>query len=326
MGKVLVTGATGFTGSYLCRRLLRKGESVVAFVQESSWSGHLEDAGVECRTVDVRDSDAVERGFEDIQKVYHLAAVYRTEPVDRSDFHRVNVEGTRNVLEAARKANVTRVVHCSTAGVQGEITEPPATEAYRYHPGDEYQRTKMEGELLALDYSRGRLPLCVVRPVGIYGPGDTRFLKLFRSIYHGRFVMIGSGQTLYHMTYIEDLVNGIELAGAREEALGEIFTLAGGRYTTLRELVDLIADVLKKPRPRLRIPYAPVHLASWICQKSCRLLRLPPPLYPRRVEFFSKDRAFDISKARRMLGYEPKVDLKEGLRRTSVWYRDKELL
>ena len=324
--QVLVTGGSGFTGAALCRRLAAMGEDVVAFVRPTSRTAELKAAGVEIRVVDIKDPSDVLRHFEGIDRVYHIAAAWRTEHSDLNEFRLVNVEATRNLLEAAKRFQVKRFVHCSTVGVQGHIDDPPADESYRYGPGDHYQRTKMEGEILARKYFEQGLPGAVVRPAGIYGPGDVRFLKLFRPIYKGFFVMIGSGKTLYHFTYIDDLVDGIVLAGTRDEALGEVFTIAGGEYISLRELVDTIADVLGKPRPRLRVPFYPVFLAAKVCDGICRPLGISPPLYPRRVEFFIKDRAFRIEKAQRLLGYRPRVGLAEGLRRTADWYREKSYL
>lgn len=322
----LVTGATGFTGGHLCRSLAEDGRPVVAFVRPTSETAGLEALGVECRTVDITDPREVRQGFEPFERVYHLAAAFRTEHPDHDVFRQVNVEATRHLLDAAEAAGVGRFVHCSTVGVQGEIEDPPATEEYRTSPGDHYQQTKLEGERLARRRFAEGLAGTVVRPVGIYGPGDTRFLKLFRAVDRGRFVMIGSGETLYHLTYVEDLVRGIRLAARRPEAVGEVFTIGGPRWTTLRELVDTLADVLEVPRPRLRIPYAPVYWASVVCERACRPLGIEPPLFPRRVEFFALDRAFDISKARELLGYEPRVDLESGLRRTAGWYRQQGLL
>jgi len=326
MSKVLVTGATGFTGGHLCKRLVADGEQVVAFVRSSSNTHALEDMGVECRVVDIRDPQSVNEHFIDIDRVYHIAAAWRSEHADREEFHRVNVEATRNLLEAAKTANVKRFVHCSTVGVQGDIDKPPADEEYRFQPGDHYQETKLEGELLARKYFADGLLGAVFRPVGIYGPGDTRFLKLFRPVNKGTFVMIGSGKTLYHMTYIDDLIDGIILVGTREEAIGEVFTLAGGEYSTLKELVNSIADAMNKSHPKWRVPFYPVFLASIICDRVCRTLGIEPILYPRRVEFFYKDRAFDINKAKRLLGYQPKVTLKEGLKKTAEWYRKENLI
>ncbi len=326
MEKVLVTGATGFTGRALCERLVAKDQKVTAFVRPSSDISRLQKIGVDCRQTDIINSAEVEKNFTGFDVVYHIAAAYRTEHSAEDIYHLVNVEATRNLLKAANKMGVGRFIHCSTVGVQGEIDDPPADEEYRFKPGDHYQESKKEGELLVLKYFAEGLPGTVFRPVGIYGPGDTRFLKLFKPVSKGMFIMIGSGRVLYHMTYIDDLVDGILLCGSRPEALGKVFTLGGERYTTLRELVDQIAEVLGKSKPGIRIPYTPVYLASVICDKLCKRIGVSPPLYPRRVEFFSKDRAFSINRAKRLLGYAPKVGLREGLSRTAAWYKKQGLI
>jgi nucleoside-diphosphate-sugar epimerase len=149
---------------------------------------------------------------------------------------------------------------------------------------------------------------------------------LFRPIQKGQFIMIGKGDVLYHMTYIDDLVEGFMLAGNKDAALGEVFTIAGPQYTTIRELVDTIADVLGKPHPRLRVPFTPVYLASVVCDVVFRAVKLNPPLYPRRVEFFELDRAFSTDKAKRLLGYMPRVSLADGLARTAAWYCQQGLI
>lgn len=326
MGKILVTGATGFTGGNLCKQLVKQGKQVVAFVRSGPRVAKLREMGVECRDTDIRDPEDVNDNFQGIEQVYHIAAAYRTEHADESEFWRVNVGATRNLLNAAKTANARRFVHCSTVGVQGEISDPPADEDYRFKPGDHYQESKKEGELLARQHFSDGLPGVVVRPVGIYGPGDIRFLKLFRPVSKGAFVMIGSGNVLYHMTYITDLVQGILLAGTSDAALGQVFTIGGPKYTTVRELVDTIAEVLGKPRPRLRVPYGPVYAASVVCNRLCKLVGCRPPLYPRRVEFFAKNRAFNIEKARHLLGYEPEIGLRAGLARTAAWYREQGLI
>jgi nucleoside-diphosphate-sugar epimerase len=326
LGKILVTGATGFTGGALCRRLVQEQQQVVAFVRSSSRVEALRAIGVECVTVDIKNLTSILDSLTGIDTVYHLAAAYRTEHSDRGEFKSVNVEATRNLLEAAAKTNVKRFIHCSTVGVQGRIEEPPASEDYRFSPGDHYQESKLQGELLARQYFSAGLPGVVVRPVGIYGPGDTRFLKLFRPINRGFFVMIGSGKVLYHMTYIDDLVDGFLLAGRKPEALGEVFAIAGEKYTTIGELVNLIAEVLGKPHPRWRVPFTPVYAAAVACEKLCRPFGISPPIYPRRVEFFHLDRAFSIQKAQRLLGYKPQVSLRDGLQRTAEWYRQQGLI
>ncbi|MFQ5598706.1 MAG: NAD-dependent epimerase/dehydratase family protein [Nitrospiria bacterium] len=326
MGTILVTGATGFTGKNLCKRLIDDGHQVAAFVRTGSDIRDLQSWKVDCRIVDIKNKNDVLNHFHDFEKVFHIAAAYRMEHADRDEFHKVNVEATKNLLEAAKTRGVRRFIHCSTVGVQGDIQDPPADENYRMEPGDHYQRSKVEGELLAKRYFEAGLPGVVVRPVGIYGPGDTRFLKLFRPVNKGRFVMIGSGKTLYHMTYIDDLIQGFILAGEKIAALGEVFTIGGPQYTTIGELVDKIADALGKPHPRIKIPFFPIYLAAVLCDALFKPLGIQPPIYPRRVEFFSKDRAFSIEKARRLLGYEPAFPLEVGLKRTADWYREKGLI
>ncbi|MBN2030714.1 NAD-dependent epimerase/dehydratase family protein [bacterium] len=327
MDTVLVTGVTGYTGGHLCRRLIREGHAVRGLTLQGFDTADLEKSGIQVITGDLRDKQSLIPAVQDVDLVYHIAAVYREENIPKKTFWDVNVEGTKNLLEVSRDANVKRFVHCSTVGVQGEIRNPPADEGAPYRPGDHYQRSKMEGELLALHFFKNEgLPGIVFRPVGIYGPGDMRFLKLFRYINQGQFRMFGSGEVLYHLTYIDDLIDGILLVGLTPGIEGEIFTLAGEQYTTLQELVQIIADVLGKPLSRQHIPIWPVWLAGALCEFLCRPIRINPPLYRRRVDFFMKDRAFSIDKAKQILGYQPKIDLYTGIKRTAEWYREQGLL
>jgi nucleoside-diphosphate-sugar epimerase len=321
VSKILITGATGFTGTALSHRLAEQGESLVAFVRPTSRTGTLTRLGVECRTVDIKNPQDVADNFGEIDRVYHLAAAWRSEHADEDEFRLVNVEATRNLLDAAKAAGVRRFVHCSTVGVQGQIDEPPADEDYRFNPGDHYQQTKLQGETLAREYFSSGLRGTIIRPVGLHGPGDRRFLKLFRPISRGYFVMIGPGKNQYHLTYIDDLIDGMVLAGRVPAAEGEVFTLAGETPSTVREIVNIIAQVLGKARPRLWVPFYPVFYGSMVCERVCKAIGVEPPIYPRRVEFFYKDRAFSIAKAKRLLGYQPKVSLHEGLRKTGDWYR-----
>ena len=327
MKKVLVTGATGFTGGHLCRRLIQRGHRVVGLVLPDMDIKDLKSAGVYTVIADLREKDTLVQAVQEVDTVYHIAAVYREQNIPRQLFWDVNVKGTKNLLEVARDAGVKRFVHCSTVGVQGEIKNPPATEEAPYNPGDYYQESKMEGELIALNFFKKEgLPGVIFRPVGIYGPGDTRFLKLFRYVDTGKFRMFGSGEVLYHLTYIDDLVDGILLVGETQGIEGEIFNLAGGQYTALNELVRTIADVLGVSLSRRHYPVWPLWTAGALCEFVCRPFRINPPIYRRRVDFFLKDRAFDISKAGRMLDYKPKVDLGAGLKRTADWYRKEGLL
>ena len=320
--KVMVTGANGFTGSYLVKKLLARGYEVTGLVRKNSNFNMIENLPIKLIYKDIA-KDSLDGLLDDIDIVYHVAAAFRAENVPRQYFWDVNVEGTRKLLVEAKRANVKRFVHTSTVGVQGKIKNPPAKEEYPYNPGDYYQESKMDGEKLALNFFKSEnLQGTVVRPVGIYGPGDTRFLKLFKFINNGSFRMIGNGQVLYHITYVEDLVEGIALAGEKDEAVGEIITIGGEGFLTLEKLVEKIGNALDKPViHKMKIPFWPIWTAGLICEIVCKPFQITPPIYRRRVDFFIKDRAFDISKAKSLLGFKPKVTPDEGLKITGNWYK-----
>ena len=326
-GKVLVTGATGFTGGALVRRLASHNAPVRALVRDQARAAPLADVGVEVVQGDLCDPASLREAMRGVGVVYHIAALYRQQGVEPGLFREVNAAAVQHLLDAAIEAGVSRFVHCSTVGVHGHIEQPPAAEDAPFAPGDLYQESKLEGERIAARYmAEGRLPVTIFRPAGIYGPGDLRFLKLFRGIKRGRFPMIGDGQVFYHLVYIDDLVDGIIRCGTVDEAIGETFILAGPEYMTLNELVATVAEGVGGRPPWLRIPLAPVYAAAALCEAVCRPLGLEPPLHRRRVDFFTKSRAFDIAKARRELGYAPRVSVREGVARTGAWYAEQGLL
>ncbi len=328
---VLVTGVTGFTGGHLARALTARGHTVRGLVRPASLGkpavASLRAAGVAVVPGDLVDADAVVRALDGVDVAYHIAATYRQAGQPDEAYRAINAGGTRNLLEGARAQGVRRVVHCSTGGVHGHIERPPATEEAPLRPGDIYQVTKLEAEqAVRAAAAGGAIEAVIARPIGIYGPGDTRFLKMFRGIARGRFPMLGSGEVYYHLTYIDDLVEGFRLCGEVPGAAGRTYILAGPRYTTLNELAERMAAALGVRPPRLRLPVWPFWLAGAACEAICVPLRIEPPLYRRRVDFYTKSRAFDTTRARTELGYAPQVDLDEGLRRTIAWYREQRLL
>lgn len=326
---VLVTGVNGFTGSYLAEELAIRGYNVLGMIRKTSKKSFIKDLNIKLVIGDLKNFDSLNEILKNnsVDIIYHVAALYRVEGVSKEEFFEVNAKGTERLLEAAIKNNVKRFVHTSTVGVQGEVKTIPATEEEPYNPGDHYQESKMMGEKIALNYFKNnKISGVVVRPVGIYGPKDLRFLKLFKHIYNNTFKMIGKGDVYYHMTFVKDLVNGIILAGEKKSINGEIFTLGGPEYVKVRELVEKIAKILDRKISNFRIPITPVYISAFICEVLCRLVKVEPPIYRRRLDFFLKDRAFDISKARKLLGYNPSVSLDEGLKITAKWYLDNGFL
>jgi nucleoside-diphosphate-sugar epimerase len=329
--KVLVTGATGFTGGHLAQHLAALGDEVKALVRPRSRAkfdaSPLAKHGIVAVDGDLGDAAAVRRAAAGVDVVYHIAATYREAGQPDTAYRAINVDGTRHVLEAARAAGARRVVHCSTGGVHGHIANPPATEDAPFNPGDVYQDTKLEAEQAAREFGKTTgFDVVVARPIGIYGPGDTRFLRMFRGLARGNFPMIGSGKPFYHLTYIDDLVEGFRLCGTVPAAAGRTYILAGPRYTTLEQLVAMVARELKVEPPRFHWPVWPFWTAGLLCEMVCVPLRVEPPIFRRRVDFYTKSRAFDTTRARTELGFAPRVDLEEGIKRTADWYRGEGLL
>ena len=320
--RVLVTGATGFTGGHLARTLAARGNAVRALVRDPSRAESLVRSGIDVVQGDLREPAALADAVRNTEVVYHIAATYREAGIPKDTYRAINAVAVRQLVEAAAAARVSRVVHCSTVGVHGDIEHPPAGEHAPLKPGDIYQETKLEGERLAREAGeRLGIEVTIVRPSGIYGPGDRRLLKLFRSVARRRWVTLGSGEIYYHLTYIDDLVEGFRLCGEHPAAANDTFILAGPEVSTLNELVATIAEVAGVPAPRVHLPVWPFWAAGALCEAVCVPLRLEPPIYRRRVDFFTKSRAFDITHAKTTIGYAPRVALREGIRRTLDWYR-----
>jgi dihydroflavonol-4-reductase len=321
--RVLVTGATGFTGGHLARALRARGDDVRALVRDPARATELSKMGVELVTGDLRDGGAVGAAARGVEVVYHIAAIYRQAGLRDEAYRAINRDAVRGVIEAAARGGARRVVHCSTVGVHGDIEQPPANEDAPLRPGDVYQVTKLAGESIAAEAAaQTRIELVIARPTGIYGPGDRRLLKLFRGVARRRFVILGSGRIFYHLTHIDDLIQGFQLCAEVPQAAGRTYILAGPEVTTLNELVGVIAEEAHVPPPRLHLPVWPFWLAGAACEALCAPLGIEPPIYRRRVDFFTKSRAFDIARARQELGYAPAVGLRDGVRRTLAWYRD----
>jgi nucleoside-diphosphate-sugar epimerase len=321
-GRPLVTGASGVVGAAICRRLAAAGERPLALVRESSDLSRLEGLDVEIRRADLARKESLRGVADGASVVYHAAAAWRQEAASTREFFAVNVDGSRALAEEAARAGARRFVFVSTVGVHGAIERPPADESAPIRPGDRYQRSKVEAAApVASACSASGIERVVVRPAGVYGPSDRRFLKLFRAVRGGWFVMVGSGRVLYHLTFEDDVADGIVRAGETPGVDSRAFILAGPEAVPLRSLVETLADVLGVRPPRLRVPVWPVRAAAIACELACRPLGIEPPLYRRRVDFFVKDRAFDTRAARVALGFSPKVSLREGLERTAAAYR-----
>lgn len=320
--KVFVTGGTGFTGAALVGRLLDAGHEVSVLDKQAGLAdAELRERGARIDYGSVTDRDTVARGSQGAEVVMHLAAAFRELGVGDRVYKSVNALGTRIVAEEALKAGARKLVYCSTQGVHGHIAAPPGDETSPIAPADYYQQTKYEGELELRRFDDTPLEYTVLRPTAIYGPGDPgRFQMIYRRVKQGVFPMFGSGRTYYHPVYIDNLVDAFLLAAKPGVGTRQAYIVGDAEYFPIQELVARVARALGV---KVRIPHYPIWpliAAGHVCEKLCRPVGLEPPIFPRRVDWFRQVRAFRIDKARRDLGYEPRVGIDEGLRRTGEWY------
>ncbi len=319
---MLVTGAAGYVGGQMVEYLVKRGDRVRAMVRDPNRTEALRALGVEIVVADLQDAASLAPAVAGVHGIYHIASLFRQAGLPESTFHDINAEGTRRLFDAAIAAGVKRIVHCSTGGVLGHIANPPGNEQTPYNPGDMYQRTKLEGEKIALAYFKeGRVRGAVIRPAMIYGPGDTRNLKMFKMIARRHFFYIGKGVHV-HFVDVRDLVRAFALAMDHEEINGEVYHIAGEKAVLLPVMAELIARTLGVPPPWLRLPVKPMQWLGTACEAICTPLHIPPPIFRRRVDFYTKNRHFDSSKAARELGYKPAQSFEAEVAENTRWYKD----
>jgi len=330
--RLLVTGAAGFIGGALFERLAGYGCKVVGTVLEPGEAESIRARGQRARVLDLADEGPWDELLEGVDIVFNVAARFQETEFGEGDYDRVNNLGALKLAQTAARCGAERFVHCSTVGVHGHVKEIPATEETPFNPMDLYHRTKLAGELSMLEFGRsldpGSMVLTVNRPAMVYGPGDLRMFKLFKTILDGSFRMIGSGKVLAHLGYVEDQTDSFLLSALapRERVHLEAFNIASGDPLTLNELAALIAECGGVELARLHIPVTPVWLAGALCEILWKPTGKRPPLFRRRVGFFTHDRAFDLTKARERLGYESSWPHRDGIAETIGWYREQGLV
>jgi len=317
--KVFITGAGGFIGGHLVEREYHNGHEVMAVDLHFSRKPIISNR-VQYIQGDFRDTQLLETYLSNSDLIFHLASVHLQKSIPREQYWSVNVDGIVKLLEYTQKYNVQKFVHVSSVGVYGDIKTPPANEYSECHPLSIYGITKLKGEEAVIEfYSKTRYPVTILRPAWVYGPYCPRTMKLFRSIEKGRFLMIGKGENLRHPIFISDFLDAIDLAVQNNMAVGEVILIAGNEILTLAEMIEAFYLVVGKKKSRFHFPLKLAKGLAFVVEKSCGLVGVEPPLSKRSLEFFTVNNAFDISKARRILGFHPKVSFKEGLRMTYNW-------
>jgi dihydroflavonol-4-reductase len=325
--RLLVTGGTGFIGSHLAEEGRRRGAEVVVLgltdrPEERANAELLSGMGAEVLPGSITDPKLCREAMKGATHVFHLAVAMREGGKSDEFFESINLDGTRHLLEAASVQRVQRFVYCSTIGIYGHRAPGITREESPLAPGNIYERTKVSAERLVREFAeKCNLPAVVLRPADVYGPRDQRLLKLFKGVSRGRFPLFGSGEGRRHMVYVDDVVSAFFQACDRDEALGEGLIIAGPRSCTLGELLDEITRATGSKRYGVRLPLAPMLLLAGVVEDACAAVKIDPPIYRRRMDFFHSDSEFDTSRARRVLKWKPQVELRDGIRRTLEAYR-----
>lgn len=317
--KAFVTGASGFIGTHLVQRLLERNWQVSILRHKSDWIGPDK-----CRVFegDIRDPLSLKGKFAGTQILFHLAAALGGSRIEKKEFIATNVLGTENVLRAASEEGVGRLIHFSSAGVFGSVKENrPIGETHRLSPRDVYDKTKLEGEKIALRFAARGKNVTVIRPGWVYGPGDRRTFKLIEAIASKKFILVTRGSTCQTPVYIEDLVQGILLCAEKEKA-GGTYHLAGRECLTVKEITQAIAKATNVSLPRFPLPVFALKAAAWKLEKAYALWSKEAPLTRGKLAFFIHPKPLSIQKAAADLGYAPEWDFEKGMAASVAWYRE----
>ena len=320
---VLVTGGTGFTGRYLLKALCATGAKVRVIARASSNCSGLDDLDLEWHIGEVFDERVINEAMQGVNYVFHVAAAYREAKIQDITYWNVHVKSTKLLAQAAkRQTSFKRFIHTSTVGVHGHIEHPPADENYRFAPGDEYQITKVEAEKWVKEFAQQNdLPLVVIRPAAIYGPGDRRLLKIFKLAKLPVCPILGFGhQGLYHLIHVDDLVGFMLVSATHPNCQGQTYICGNDIALSIKDIVGIISQKLgRKPR-FIRLPVTPFFWLGDLCELICKPLNIEPPIYRRRVAFFTKDRSFNTQKMREDTNYKYKYSNIQGLKELTDWY------
>lgn len=321
---ILVTGGTGFTGVHLVKKLCDMGAQVRVIARKTSNRGELVDLPIDWYEGDVFDEELIKSACIGVNYIFHVAAAYREAKISDDVYWNVHVKSTKLLAKYAQaEPNFKRFLHTSTIGVHGHIQEPPADENYRFAPGDEYQKTKVEGEEWIKQFSReNNLPLTVVRPAGIYGPGDRRLLKVFKMAKLPITPILGIGcQNLYHLIHVSDLTDFMIVAATNQNTLSQVYICGNKSAISFQDMVKTIASKLQINARFLRLPVTPFFILGDLCEALCKPFGIEPPIYRRRVAFFTKDRSFDTRKMTKDTGFECAYSNKDGIDQLTDWYK-----
>jgi nucleoside-diphosphate-sugar epimerase len=305
--KAVVTGANGFTGSHLVKALEQKGHAVVGLVRKSSNLSRLADCNVQFVYGDITDRNALSTAMTGVDTVFHTAAYVELGIVDEAQMERVNVEGTRAVLEVAQAVGISKMVYCSTIGVFGDTQGRVIDETFQRTQTDfssAYDRTKYEAQQLVDQFAAQGLPVVSILPSGIFGADDPHFGPVMQQFLKGGLKLWAGGDRITGIVHVDDLVAAMILAAEKGKP-GDYYIISAGDLTT-REMFNILSQETGVPVPR-EAPKFLVRLAGNLLDPIGRLLKWQPPISRERVHYvYDRCVRVDATKARQELGWHPR--------------------
>lgn len=321
--RVLITGATGLLGGHLIQALQERGEQIRALVLPVENADKLIEQGVEVVRGDITDASTLGPAVKDVKLIFHLAGMMGVwRPL--SDYRLVNVTGSENLYKAAQAAGVRRFVHTSSHTVYGLGYGRFMVEEDPLKPDpDPYSITKAEGDRMMrrLMIDSG-VETVILRPGTFFGPGDRlHFGRMAQKMKDGKGLIIGKGNNALPFCYVTDVVQGFMLAAYHENAPGNVYNITNDQPLTQQEMFNAIADAVGGKRPWLHLPYLPIYYGSIVAERVVApVTRTKPVVTELGALMFGSDNRHSVEKARRELGFEPKVDLREGILLAAEWF------
>jgi len=303
--KALVTGANGFTGSHLVRALLKRGDSVIGFVRKSSNLFRLSNCNIDYVYGDITDRASLTEAMCNVDVVFHTAAYVELGIVNAAEMERVNVEGTRAVLEAAKAVNLPKLIYCSTIGIFGDTQGRVIDETFQRIQKDfssAYDRTKYQAQQL-IDQAEG-LSIVSLLPSGIFGNDDPHFMPVLNAFRQGRLKVWAGGSRVTGIVHVDDLAEAMILAVDRGKS-GNYYIISAGDLTT-REMFEIFSHETGIPAPR-EAPEPLVRLVASVLDPIGRLSGWQPPIDKERVHYvYDRCVRVDATKARQELDWNPR--------------------
>ncbi|MDY6863581.1 MAG: NAD-dependent epimerase/dehydratase family protein [Thermodesulfobacteriota bacterium] len=317
--KILVTGGTGFVGSHLVHALIKRGYEVICLVREKSDTRCLKNLKLKLTLGDITKKDSLKEAVKNIDYVYHLAGITKSKNI--KTYYIVNSLGTKNLIEACEEINpkLKKFLYMSSLAAAGPgLMGISVKEDDTCRPISDYGKSKLKGEELLEKYNQ-KIPITIVRPCAIYGPGDKDTLHFFKCVRKGIIPLLGGRKRYIKLCHVSDIINGCILA-AESKYSSEKFFLAGDSIHTWEEIGEIMTKVFGKRGMQLLIPYPLLKFSASISEMFSGLFKTEPAFNRQKLLEMKQDWICDIKKAKELLGYAPIITLKNGINETASWY------